>query len=306
MGAFKKLLVSVDTRVERHAAWEQAVRVARHNESHLTLVEVVPEFGWPARWGVTDLEAIREAWLNDKRQRLEALGEEARREGLSVDVRLLTGKTSVELTRLAKELDSDTVFVTAKGPSSRATGSLGTTALRLLRTCPAQVWLVRTDSPLFQNRLVAAVDIAAVDEDHQKLNRAVLDTAGQLAAWFGAELHVAFAWSLFGENLLRSHMAAEEYEELVRNIECEHRKALDELLKKANTPVPATGHLLHGDAWDVFPGFIRESDIELLVIGTVARRGLAGYFIGNTAEHLLDKTPCDILALKPPAGAVGE
>ncbi|MFT5527465.1 MAG: hypothetical protein ACI9HK_005447, partial [Pirellulaceae bacterium] len=42
-----------------------------------------------------------------------------------------------------------------------------------------------------------------------------------------------------------------------------------------------------------------ELKIELLVMGTVCRSGVAGFFIGNTAERVLDQVNCSILAVKP-------
>ena len=39
--------------------------------------------------------------------------------------------------------------------------------------------------------------------------------------------------------------------------------------------------------------------IDLVVMGTVARSGIAGMLIGNTAERVLRKLPCSVLAVKP-------
>ena len=40
-------------------------------------------------------------------------------------------------------------------------------------------------------------------------------------------------------------------------------------------------------------------DVDLLVLGTVARRGISGFFLGNTAEIILSKVECSVLAVKP-------
>ena len=39
--------------------------------------------------------------------------------------------------------------------------------------------------------------------------------------------------------------------------------------------------------------------IDLVVMGTVARAGIAGMLIGNTAERVLRKLPCSVLTVKP-------
>ena len=49
----------------------------------------------------------------------------------------------------------------------------------------------------------------------------------------------------------------------------------------------------------VIPEFVVGHGTELVVMGTVARGGIAGLLIGNTAERVLRKLPCSVLAVKP-------
>lgn len=44
---------------------------------------------------------------------------------------------------------------------------------------------------------------------------------------------------------------------------------------------------------------IERHSVELLVMGTIARTGIAGMVVGNTAERLLPRIPCSVLAVKP-------
>jgi len=43
----------------------------------------------------------------------------------------------------------------------------------------------------------------------------------------------------------------------------------------------------------------KNNAIELLVMGTVCRTGLAGLIIGNTAEKVLSEVNCSVLTVKP-------
>jgi universal stress protein E len=45
--------------------------------------------------------------------------------------------------------------------------------------------------------------------------------------------------------------------------------------------------------------FIKDHNVDLLVMGTMARSGMPGVFIGNTAERLALSVTCSLLALKP-------
>ena len=41
-----------------------------------------------------------------------------------------------------------------------------------------------------------------------------------------------------------------------------------------------------------------ELHADVVVMGAVSRRGLKRLFVGNTAEDVLDKLPCDLLIVK--------
>ena len=49
----------------------------------------------------------------------------------------------------------------------------------------------------------------------------------------------------------------------------------------------------------VIPQVAHQLDAAVTVIGTVARTGLSGALIGNTAEVILDALESDVLVLKP-------
>ena len=57
--------------------------------------------------------------------------------------------------------------------------------------------------------------------------------------------------------------------------------------------------LRRGEHDDIIPEFVVAEGIDLVVMGTVAQSGIAGMLIGNTAERVLRKLPCSVLAVKP-------
>ena len=58
-------------------------------------------------------------------------------------------------------------------------------------------------------------------------------------------------------------------------------------------------HLLKGDAAGVISGLAKKTGAELVVMGTVARTGIPGFLIGNTAERILHELDCSVLTVKP-------
>ena len=49
----------------------------------------------------------------------------------------------------------------------------------------------------------------------------------------------------------------------------------------------------------MLPHLAERLDIGLIVMGTVARTGLGGLIMGNTAETILRSVECSVLAVKP-------
>ena len=61
-------------------------------------------------------------------------------------------------------------------------------------------------------------------------------------------------------------------------------------------------HLVKGDPRAVIADFAASHHIDLLVVGSVGRSGVAGRIIGNTAESVMTQLPCSMLVIKPDAG----
>ena len=58
-------------------------------------------------------------------------------------------------------------------------------------------------------------------------------------------------------------------------------------------------HLVKGEPGEVIPQVAEERRPELIVMGTVARIGIPGFFIGDTAERVLASGDGSVLAVKP-------
>jgi len=175
------------------------------------------------------------------------------------------------------------------------------TIKRLLRKCPCPVWVIRPTRAKTQ-RVLAAVN---PDPDEAELNRIILELAASVASFYGGELHVVHAWELYGEATMRSsaflHTPTEEIEALLAEERSGHREALDALLAGSELQgQPWEIHLHKGPAAEIVHEVVAKQRINLLVMGTVARTGVTGLVIGNTAETVLDDVRCSVIAIKPP------
>ena len=58
-------------------------------------------------------------------------------------------------------------------------------------------------------------------------------------------------------------------------------------------------HVREGFPEEVIPEVAKEIEAELVILGTVGRTGLSAALLGNTAEHVISKLSCNLLAIKP-------
>lgn len=122
----------------------------------------------------------------------------------------------------------------------------------------------------------------------------------------GAAVHVIHVWQAVGEDLVRSwsgavdpDMAAAAY---ISDVQAGHREALDALVAEAEaeTGMTFSAHLRRGEAREAIPEAVAAFGADLLVMGTIARTGVPGFIIGNTAEDVLNSVECAVLTVKPP------
>jgi nucleotide-binding universal stress UspA family protein len=178
----------------------------------------------------------------------------------------------------------------------------GSTTMHLMRKCPCPVWAVKPSKKKQYHRILAAVDPSPFHSDHLKLAKKIMELAVSLAESDGAELHVLHCWSSSFEKTLRnrSGLLPSDADEIVRQIRTSHKSSLDSLVEEFDlTQTPHKVHLLKGEPERVIVDMASKKRMELVVMGTVSRKGLSGFLIGNTAEKALNQLECSVLAVKP-------
>jgi nucleotide-binding universal stress UspA family protein len=313
MHQFRNILVAIEVEQPAHGVLARAARLAKQNGASVTLTAAVEDLPWYTPLVLPSADELQGLLVHNRSLILEQLSEPLREEGLAVSVRVIQGRRHIELVRKVLRGGHDLLIKEAE-PNERVL--FGSTDMHLLRACPCPVWLVKPgDGVAPSAQILVPVDPAPpVDEAdmlHIKddiapkdasLDTKLLELAGSLAQSEGADLHVLHAWTAPGEGLLRGEpmLAHGEVERYVEDSRAEARKALDRLVAKSpGSSERRFVHLLKGDPAEVIVEFAKTRQIDLIVMGTVARSGIGGLLIGNTAESILQRVDCSVLAVKP-------
>ena len=318
MKRFKDILCVVESEGVSEAALERAVTLAENNQASLTVVDVVPRvaagIGMPEGGPVSaDLQAVL---VNSHKQQLETLvAPYAKR--TRIETKVLVGTPFLQIIREVIRNGHDLVI---KVPEQQdwLDRLFGSDDMHILRKCPCPVWLIKPHAPISYNRILATVDVddfylpQELNTRHL-LNMQILEMAASLALSESAELHVVHAWEAVAELAGRLAFSSNvPGETLASNVEQERYKQqqlLDELMRKIKIRNPAARdtldylkpmtHLLKGSARKEIPALAKRLQVDCIVMGTVARTGIRGFIMGNTAETILEQIDCSVLAIKP-------
>jgi nucleotide-binding universal stress UspA family protein len=243
---------------------------------------------------------LEEQMLSGRRQQLARVANSVTE--VPVEWKLLVGRPATVLVQEVLRSNHDVLIrshardLTTPGPTP-----FGAVDMELLRTCPCPVLLARHGRPASHPRVAAAANASTDETVEEALNKKIVELALQVASSLDAGsttlLHV---WKPFAERMIRSHAGDDQfsvYVESARHREAAALSRLAQSFESGGARLQPT--LRRGEPADVIPEFVVAEGIDLVVMGTVARAGIAGMLIGNTAERILRRLPCSVLAVKP-------
>jgi len=299
MRRFKNILVGVDLASGEqivaenpsdatNAAIANGLWLAKQNDANIVFFAAleIPDY---VRFAAEELGDVELSLIEEYEDRLSALVQSAKKEGIAASHVLVIGKSWIEIIRQVLKQQHDLVIVGTRQRSTLTSTLFGSTGMKLLRKCPCPVWICKPQKQECATSILVADDLTPVSD-------LALELGVSMAQLRAAELHVLHVlelgvgrqgWDTFE---VRQRARAEATEMLSAQIAQVHA---DKLQRQARIEIVI-------DTADA--GIMKEitkHDIGLLVMATVARGGITGILTGNTAERLLPQIPCSVLAVKP-------
>lgn len=294
------VLLAIDGDHDDQALLAEVGAFARDGRSQVTILSIQePMTGDPQKSvAVSNLQQWESKVRSDQLEKLSAALSE---KGIQVSVQHAVGKPYLEIIREVLRAEYDLVIKPATHDSGIRRLLLGGTDIQLLSLCPIPVWIFQPTVGKALKKIAVAVDLQPDDSERRALAENVLKWGALIARLVGAQLHVIHAWSIYREDSLRARSAlSDTVDTLSDGKERLHQKWLDDALQQAgvgNNDVHA--HVVKGEARQLIPQLVGELAIDLLVMGTVGRTGIPGFFIGNTADSVLRNVGCSVFTIKP-------
>ncbi|AMB87843.1 universal stress protein UspA [Pseudomonas agarici] len=273
MQAIRSILVILDPEHAHSLALNRAKLIAKVTDAHLHLLMCDPRHDHSA------LLALLKSQLHD--------------DGYSATAEQAWEKTPHDTIIGVQQAEGCALVIKQHRPDSSLKKALLTPSdWQLLRFCPCAVLMVKTEVPWAGGVILAAVDVGNADEEHRHLHASIIDHGYDIASLAKGRLHVMTAHP---SPMLS---AADPVYQLKETIEARYREQCRAFQTEFDIDDDHL-HIAEGPADVLIPHMAHKLDAAVTVIGTVARTGISGALIGNTAEAVLDSLESDILVLKP-------
>jgi universal stress protein E len=171
----------------------------------------------------------------------------------------------------------------------------------LIRECPAPLLLVKAPDRLVNTKILVCVDPLHAHDKPAALDHRLLRTAAYLAGALDGEVHALHVFSIptpvtvVGD----AYIAAATVPPAEATVAAA-TAAFRQLMAVHSMP-EARAHLRVGAPARDILAEARELDAGLVVMGAVSRGRLDRWFVGNTAEAVLDRFACNVWVEKPRA-----
>lgn len=227
---------------------------------------------------ITTRNADRDMTLAAEKERhevwLDRLVQPLRDQGVEVTTEVESSDNWHEaLVKAAQRSENDLIIkASAKKPSFQRR-LLRTADWTLLRSATCPVLFVKAEEQRKLDKVLLAVNLQAEDEAHVKLTDRIIEEAHRIAGAFNTELWAANAYE-GSENFVYPDALARRTR--VDPMRCKVDDASPEALLREVT---------------------EKESIPMVIVGSIARKGLKGAVVGNTAERIIDGLQSDILVI---------
>lgn len=197
-------------------------------------------------------------------------------QGTRVSVEVEWGKHWYQgVVQAAARMEADAVFKSTHKHSASQRLLRKTSDHTLLRQCACPVFLARSDADETGSArvILAAVEFRQEAGAYAELNKKIVEFATRLLAADTVKVHFINAYT-----------------------EISDRPDKGQLVRACGVPSDQA-HIRMGETDEVIVETARELGANLVVIGNTARSGLAAKISNSTAEKILDKLDCNLLAL---------
>lgn len=293
------ILAVVDFRQSEHFALPRAIDLAHQFNSKVTVVSNTYEsfMDFIPSSSAIDKELIKAEALKHNKEGLKELVNKIDVKNIDLNYEILWSKNyHNSLSELINNRDFDLVVKTTRNHSALEKILFTPTDWHLLRDTQTNILFVKKDNWPAKTSVLGAININD-DEKHRELNKKIILTTVELSEANQSKANIlnVFPWPMVKFDKF-NHLF--DGKDLFLEIKNKHSNAVNRFV---NNVSKISGKIIIAEGLEpeeTIPKMVKSSHSNLLVIGTVGRKGIKAVMLGNTAEKILDEIECEVLVVK--------
>lgn len=122
-----------------------------------------------------------------------------------------------------------------------------------------------------------------------------------LAQQFGAQLHLLHVVQEIVQAVPEPGLSVLPTEEIMRDLEKGAASGLEKMVTEEwRQKVSVVRTVLHGSPFREINRYAKQQEIDLIIVGTHGRTGIAHLLMGSVAEKVVRTAPCPVLTVRHP------
>lgn len=233
---------------------------------------------------------IQDFLLKATKASLNRIKEEIIAKGIECEEPVIaSGSAYNEIVREASINEVNLIFIGSGNEKGKTAYSLGLNAKKIIQKTKIPVWVNKPNSNLKISKILCPIDFS--DSSALALKNAIV-----LSKKFNSKLYVLNVYeSVHPVDYLDVNYLKNEIENERKKNENEFHDFLSNIDFRG---VKYETILLSGFPDIEILAFIREKKIDLLIIGTTGKSGIAKLFLGSTTEKVIRELPCSFITTK--------
>lgn len=299
MAQLKSILFPTDFSVCAEHAKEYAFALAQNPKVPLHIVHVTETINFyaagldlPGAAVASTVESIGEQARHD----LERAAEFAQIKGIEAHTHLVSGSPRDEVVKLAEELDCGLIVIGTHGRSGFSKLVFGSVCEKVVRHSHVPVLSIKHPEHEFvKEGTVTELKRILCPCDLTGFSNAGTALATALSERFGATI---VFMHVIDDRMNYPQFGPAEEPLISGNARPDALRALKEMADHY-TGMPTEIHVAVGVPHNEIARAVQEEDIDLVVMATHGRTGIAHALLGSTTEKVVRHAPCPVLTMQP-------
>lgn len=280
---YKNILVPLDGSESSKNALNQAIKLAKKENSKIAAVKVIPSY--EGEMEISLAPDIEESIRKPAEKILEEADRMADAEGISIDTILEKGIVHDEIINVARLRNCDLIVMGRSGLSALARAFMGSVTAKVIGYSPIDVLVVPKNAVLKWQSILLATD-------GSKYSEAATERILDIAQTYGGELKVVSVVDVPDEAYAEVPDVIDKMAEGARDIVKSVKDRAEVLSIKTAVFVK------EGDASKQIIDTANELGVGMICMGSYGRTGLKRLLMGSVTEKVIGHATCPVLVVK--------